>query len=416
MCGLVAVIPKSTTRGFLKPELDMFETLVTVDSLRGMDSTGIFGIDDNDLFIAKDTLTGSEFLKTKEYADIQVKAFKRGKFLVAHNRAATRGNITDKNAHPFWKDNKVVMVHNGTFRGDHKKHADTEVDSEALCHLLASHEPNEIDKVLNKIDAAYAVMWFDTRDGTLNIVRNNDRPLFMLETTTAYIFSSEYLMVQFAAYRTGINIPKDGKPEQVPEHTHLKFDFSSHTLKLEKTALNILENDYSQYYNKNAVAYYTSPKVNNVVNITKEVIEQAQQSQSPFRHTSFVDVVDKDYLSTGKAQSYIEYKDFGSYREQYKPQSEAYFTIDHVVPLEDKSAVIYGRCTLDNGITVLSHISENDFVKIVDHRKKTLYAKGKVDLVTFKNKTAHINHDMWTGPVFVTVKDVVPMEGSVCAC
>lgn len=431
MCGLVCVIPKSATRGFLRPELDMFETLVTIDTLRGKDSTGVFGYDGDELYLAKDALTGSEFLKTKEYKDIDSKSFKRGKFIVAHNRAATRGTVNDRNAHPFHKDDKVVMVHNGTFTGDHKKHADTEVDSEALCHLLADHEVNEIDTVLNKITAAYALMWFDSRDKSLNIVRNSQRPLYMLETSTAYVFSSEAIMLQFAAYRVGITMSKDAKPEEVPEHTHLKITFDNNAV-IKQHKLNVHELDWDDYRgymgsytpHKHAVAYTSSPAqqqqkstIVDMSKITRSVIDKTATpvNQSSF-HGSIVDVADKDFIAAGNCLSYIQYDDFAGYREQYKVGSEAYFTIDHVVPSEDKTAVIYGRCTLDNGILIVAKITEDDFTKLVDFKKKKIYAKGKVDVVTFKNKTPHVNHDKWAGPVFVTVKDVRALETSVHDC
>lgn len=434
MCGLVAVIPKSCSRGFLKPELDMFETLVTIDTLRGKDSTGVFGANNDEVYIAKDTLTGSEFLKTKEWKDIHDKSFKNGKFLVAHNRAATRGSVTDKNAHPFWNDNKVVMVHNGTFNEDHKKHADTEVDSEALCHLLANHEPDQIDSILNKIDAAYALIWFDARDETLNIVRNSDRPLWMIETVSAYIFSSEAIMLQFALWRTGITVPKENEMRQINEHTHLKFSLKG-SVDIKETVLDIKEKySYSTHYNHNAVAYnmgYQSNRVTQqqqpnqqvtqISDATKSVVEESKKitaNSSTFSNAmSSVDAVDIDFRESGKSQSYIEYKDFSTYREQYKPDSDAYFTIEHVIPNDqDKTAIIYGRCTLDNGITIFSKINEEDFTKIIDEKKKVLYARGKVDVVTFKNKTPHIDPSMWSGPVFVSVKNVIPMEGNVCAC
>lgn len=431
MCGLVCVIPKSSTRGFLRPELDMFETLVTIDTLRGKDSTGVFGYNGDELYLAKDTLTGSEFLKTKEYKDIDSKSFKNGKFLVAHNRAATRGTVNDRNAHPFHKDDKIVMVHNGTFTGDHKKHADTEVDSEAICHLLAEHEVNEVDTVLNKITAAYALIWFDARDKSLNIVRNSQRPLFMLETNTCYVFSSEYMMLQFAAFRTNISMAKDTKPEEVPEHTHLKITMDNSVV-IKQNQLNVLELDWDdyrnymgghQYHHKHAVAYHSTPPqqqqkptVVDMTKITKSVIDKTASTNSSSFRGSIVDIADKDFVAAGHAMSYIQYDEFSSYREQYKEGSEAYFSIDYVVPSDDKTAVIYGRCTLDNGVMVVAKITEDDFTKLVDIKKKKVFAKGKVDVVTFKNKTPHVDHSKWAGPVFVTVKDISALETTVHDC
>ncbi len=126
-------------------------------------------------------------------------ALSKGWAIVGHNRKATRGTINDANAHPFWVDNKTVLVHNGTMFGDHKKHADTEVDSHAIAHVLSSEE--DVEKALQSINAAYALIWYDVPTKQLNVIRNKDRPLSHSSDNRAWYIASEGAMLDFVLSR-----------------------------------------------------------------------------------------------------------------------------------------------------------------------------------------------------------------------
>jgi Glutamine amidotransferase domain len=199
MCGIVSIICKNSY-GFSSTDLDVFETLLLVDTLRGNDSTGVFLVDNNgNVDIAKSTDCGATFLKSNEWSDIRKKALRCGFALVGHNRKATRGTITDENAHPFWVEDKLVLVHNGSMWGSHKHLADTEVDSHAIAHVLAN-EP-DTEKALQTINAAYALIWYDIQGKKLNVIRNKERPLHHVATTNTWIMASEDSMLDFATKR-----------------------------------------------------------------------------------------------------------------------------------------------------------------------------------------------------------------------
>jgi hypothetical protein len=206
MCGLVGVINKCRN-GFYKKQEEIFYTLLYVDFLRGPDSTGVFMVDNQgDVMIAKEASTPAEFLASREWNNMMSKAMRQGSALIGHNRKATRGEITDENAHPFWVDDKIVLAHNGTMHGDHKKHADVEVDSHAIAHII--HEKGDVEQALNSFDAAYALIWYDFEKKTLFATRNRERPLWWVETPNEWIISSEKCMLDFVIARYDLKTAK----------------------------------------------------------------------------------------------------------------------------------------------------------------------------------------------------------------
>lgn len=204
MCGLVGVFSK-LQNGFSNNARDAFYTLLSIDTLRGEDSTGAFLVHLNgDLTMAKEASTGPEFLRSSAYSDLHRLAFQEGAAMIGHNRKATKGSIKDENAHPFVVDDKIVLVHNGGMWGNHKQHADVEVDSHAIAHLLAEHATPE--EALGRFSGAYALMWYDVENEIVNIIRNKERPLFFMETEDAWVWSSERAMLLFTAARVGLKV------------------------------------------------------------------------------------------------------------------------------------------------------------------------------------------------------------------
>ena len=196
MCGIVGVISK-TDYGFSLKEQKIFEQLLFVDSLRGEDSTGIFVVNNtSEVQIAKDVMDSYTFAYTKEYKDIIEYMYRTGKVACGHNRKQTVGKNIDTNAHPFVVNEEFVFVHNGTLH-QHRDLAPTEVDSEALAiHLhkaLGTDKEDALDEALSKVYGAYACVFYDQRSDTVYLLRNKERPLYLIKEKTkgSYIFSSE---------------------------------------------------------------------------------------------------------------------------------------------------------------------------------------------------------------------------------
>ena len=182
--------------------------MLWLDTLRGDDATGVFLVDNKgNVEIAKAAVDGPTFIKSKEWAEIRRAAITRGSVLVGHNRKATRGSVTDENAHPFWIDDKLVLVQNGSFIGSHKHIADTDVDSHALAHLLAREE--DIEKALQQVNSSYALMWYEVPKKQFHILRNKERPLHHTMISDTWFFTSEQSILDFVLGR--MNMDKEAR-------------------------------------------------------------------------------------------------------------------------------------------------------------------------------------------------------------
>ena len=172
MCGLVGVVTKNGN-GLTRDQVDAFNDLLFIDALRGMDSTGVFLIDrDGSMDMAKEATASPEFRTKAEYKDLLASAFRSGRALVGHNRAATRGTVTDQNAHPFVVDDRITLVHNGTLWNGWEKmtKSKVDVDSHAIAHKI--HEcGDDVEKALQQVDGAYALIWHDFKNNTLNFIQ-----------------------------------------------------------------------------------------------------------------------------------------------------------------------------------------------------------------------------------------------------
>ena len=247
MCGLVGVVSKYSN-GLSSNQRDAFNSLLFVDCLRGMDSTGVFSVLNNsEVLGAKEAVDSLRFLRTKEHNELMSRAVGQGAAVIGHNRKATRGTVNDANAHPFVVDNNIVLVHNGTMWGDHKQHADVDVDSHAIAHLI--HEKQDIEKALSSFRGAYALIWYDFAKRELNMVRNDERPLHWMETEDGWYWASEDSMLAFVADRHGLKIK--GQIHPLPEDLLQTFTLKDKQWSTTHRALKITEPTYNYGGNSN---------------------------------------------------------------------------------------------------------------------------------------------------------------------
>lgn len=216
MCGIVGV-----AGNLINKYEKAFENLLVVDSIRGKHSTGVLAVASNtdDVTVSKMACNAIDFIDTKQY-EKALSGFSR--VLLGHNRYATIGKVNNINAHPFEFSN-VIGVHNGTLqeRSDLYNQHLYDTDSESLYSHINRHG---IEDALQNCAGAYALVWWDREQETLNFLRNKDRTLFIgfEDKTHNMIFASEAWMIYGAATRNGITVDP-GKVFLLPEDTLYSF-------------------------------------------------------------------------------------------------------------------------------------------------------------------------------------------------
>ncbi len=183
----------SNTYGFNASNRKLFEQLLWANTLRGSDSTGIFGVTKvGNVEYMKVVGDPTNILKHEDYKEFHEKIYDSFHMVVGHNRKSTRGATTDENAHPFVEENSI-LVHNGTLT-NHASLTDqiVEVDSHAILHSIVERGYEE---TLKSIQGAFTLVWYTAEDKTLRIIRNHERPLYIASTVGAWYFASEKEML-----------------------------------------------------------------------------------------------------------------------------------------------------------------------------------------------------------------------------
>lgn len=210
MCGIVGY---ATTKNKWALE-KFFKQALVADVLRGLDSTGVVIGNDQGYKFTKKAVNALDFLDMKS-VDKMVNSLpvNRPTFMIGHNRSATVGSVSSDNAHPF-AHGDIVGVHNGTLRNYWKleRPKDFGTDSEALYFNLSR---NPVDTVLNEVSGAYALVWWDNAKQTINIIRNDERPLALakLEGEETLVWASEAGMLRWIAARNGLKVENIIEPK-----------------------------------------------------------------------------------------------------------------------------------------------------------------------------------------------------------
>jgi hypothetical protein len=217
MCGIVGLIAKRRF-GFYMAQEEIFRDLLFVDTLRGPDSTGVFGITKaGNVSTLKAAVSGPQFVELEDFKNFQRSMSRNYMAVIGHNRKATKGNVTGKNAHPF-KVGDITLVHNGTVWGDNDFKEGVEVDSHQIAHNIS--EKGEFVAV-PEINGAYALVFYNKKDKTLNLCRNDMRPLSLLETDGFWVISSEAALAHAILIRHNVKLQR---VHGIPLKTMVVFD------------------------------------------------------------------------------------------------------------------------------------------------------------------------------------------------
>ena len=113
---------------------------------------------------------------------------------------AARGRI----GHALWRGLCHIPLQQGDECHGHAKH---DTFDHAIAHVLA--ETPDIEEALQKINAAYAFIWYDVEKKDLHVIRNNERPLAHTSNHNAWYITSETGILDFVMQRQETNWKKD---------------------------------------------------------------------------------------------------------------------------------------------------------------------------------------------------------------
>lgn len=236
MCGLFGV----ASRNVLSTAQEKFVRQATVTgSLRGIDSTGFaFVNNSNNIDVITTVQDGPSYMlygSDKNFEATLGKAF----IALGHNRAATMGKVVVANAHPFQYGN-IVGAHNGTLLTELDLPVNTEdIDSKNIIASLAKIEEESNDeypdyvKVLEVIDGAYALSWYDQTNQMLYFARNEERPLAITRNNNTIYWSSERGMLDWLMTRNKLTTANQST-EELPTYTLRGYDATTFELLVDR--------------------------------------------------------------------------------------------------------------------------------------------------------------------------------------
>lgn len=352
MCGIFMTVSKSVDEDFMS---DMF----VMDALRGKDSCGLISITNNEADTFKRAVSAVDFIDMKSYT---TNFWANTKAAVGHNRAATKGAVNSLNAHPFTCGN-ITGVHNGTLRGQWRldDNQDFEVDSENIFHDI---NKNGIEDTWSRIDGAAALMYWNDEDKTLNVIRNEERPLFMTKSITDNFFlASEKFMLLAAMARQGI---KWTDVEPVPTDTLLSFNTET-TEVTSKKLKGLVKEVYYPEYDGGGYGQYLYPRgqssgnrLENKSSVLFEVDQKIKRAGETLYYCSGIGEDNKNAFYSIRDYGdvlQLEEESTGTSTIMYSANDEVFLSIKDLVmdmsPSEEEEDEDKPPSTCDNCLSVL---------------------------------------------------------------
>ena len=214
MCGIISYF--SNDRKYHKGVSSLIRNAMWIGSIRGDHSTGVIYESEGEPDFYKKAVAGWDFVQLDRVKGI-LGNLEATPYFIGHNRAATKGDVTSANAHPFEHDN-IIGVHNGTLYNHHSLTTTNHVvDSDALYKAISV---DGVGAVIPKVSGAFNLLWHDSSDNTIHILRNEDRPytLAKLKGVDGLVGMSEELMLRWLVAKSGLEVEYIWNPKANREY------------------------------------------------------------------------------------------------------------------------------------------------------------------------------------------------------
>lgn len=298
MCGIVGVFGN-----LFEGDKKAFRDMLLMDVVRGQDSTGVLNIPCSQAVYPKiykevghPINLWDDYVATKANQDaFDRRGIFRGqsKGLLGHNRAATVGSVTVKNAHPFNFDH-IYGVHNGSLWSTFGLEGDKVHDVDSMCifdHIAAKG----IDDAWKEIWGAVALVWWDEKERLLNFIRNDERPLWKATArggTVLYIASEPWMIIA-ATSRHKVPFDKDSL-EEIPVNT--LHSYSVNVTKVTQEEVRELKNGRSRVAGFGVSTYQsTTHTANRPASNLKTGGTSSSNTQTPPRPTKLNSIINSGW-------------------------------------------------------------------------------------------------------------------------
>lgn len=224
MCGIFMQTAEYRN-GFIAKELDCLKANAFINGYRGIDSTGMFVLANNQKNYQTIKSLGSVLylLGSDRWDDFEKVALAKGQLIIGHGRAATKGTVNLDNAHPHVAENDkntIVLVHNGTLHLNqrlpdfHKFDNDSKWMAEQILNLGE-------DEVLSKINGPIAAVWWNKSEQRIYFFRNSERPLHFARLKSGeMILNSEAPAIMWLNWKFNLGIKFEDIKEFKSEHLY----------------------------------------------------------------------------------------------------------------------------------------------------------------------------------------------------